>query len=80
VFGPITQGAFLKEMGIQSLVLKFLSYAGTDQAQLEHIKTGYLRLTETDQMGSIYKVLAVLPAKTPNLSGFASCDLDQKGV
>ena len=75
VFGPITQGAFLKEMGIQSLVLKLLDMAQGDETQVKHITTGYQRLIEADQMGSIYKVISVAPANTPNLSGFCSPDL-----
>ncbi|KAJ1945341.1 hypothetical protein FBU59_002334 [Linderina macrospora] len=59
-FGPVEQGKFLLDMGIQAR-LKQLLQATTDKKVQQDLVDCYKRLTDPNSMGRIYKVLAVLP-------------------
>lgn len=66
-FGPVGQGAFLQALGIaqraEQLAKKNPAQAGTIESALQ-------RLTAPDQMGNLFKTLAILPATAPPPPGF----------
>jgi len=63
VFGPVGQGAFLKTIGIVERAQALSRNHGEIvAAQLD-------RLVETDQMGTLFKVLAILPNGAPKPAG-----------
>lgn len=68
VSGPITQGAFLKNMGIQ---MRFdrLKERATPQ-QVMDLQNGMMRLTADDQMGVLFKVLGLCHDPSIQLGGF----------
>ena len=55
--GPITQERFLKEMGIEYRVAALLENISEDSA--EKLITSYERLVDPEQMGRIFKALAL---------------------
>ncbi len=57
VHGPVTQGAFLRALGIEHRAERL--WAVANEAQKESISTGLKRLIDTEQMGSLFKVLAL---------------------
>ncbi|OLY85094.1 NADH dehydrogenase [ubiquinone] complex I, assembly factor 7 [Smittium mucronatum] len=59
-FGPVEQGFFLHEMGIQDRLMQLLNMASTVKTQEELVST-YKRLTDPNSMGRIYKFLAIVP-------------------
>lgn len=67
IHGPIEQGIFLKNLGIEfraqklidGLQLNSSSVCGVDEPQIEMIKSGLHRLIDTDQMGSLFKAIAL---------------------
>lgn len=56
-YGPAEQGDFLTELGISSRAAQLK--AGRDPALQSEIERGLQRLVATDQMGRVFKVLAV---------------------
>lgn len=63
VDGPITQGSFLKNLGIEYRVASLIANAPDDEAKM-NIFTGFQRLVENEQvitggMGESYKVLGI---------------------
>lgn len=68
VTGPVTQGEFLKNMGIEERLERLKSVA-TPQQVLD-LQSGYMRLTADDQMGTLFKVMALCHDKTIQLGGF----------
>ncbi|ALK10239.1 class I SAM-dependent methyltransferase [Blastochloris viridis] len=67
VHGPVTQGAFLKALGIDARAAR-LAAAAPDQA--EGIAAARHRLTGADAMGDLFKVLAVKDPRMGPLAGF----------
>ncbi|WP_281301435.1 MULTISPECIES: SAM-dependent methyltransferase [unclassified Iodidimonas] len=61
VAGPITQGDFLKALGIDVRAALLCSRAG-DKQQKE-IKAAVRRLTAPDLMGDLFKVMAIVPLR-----------------
>lgn len=57
VYGSVAQGVFLNRLGIQQRAEILLRNA--DAAQAEQIRTAVARLTAPDQMGSLFKVMAM---------------------
>lgn len=68
--GPIGQGALLDRLGIGARAAR-LAQSLTGQALDNHI-TATRRLTHPDEMGTLFKALAILPAPAPLPAGFAS--------
>ncbi len=68
VAGPVDQGDFLKAMGIEVRAARLDEVATT--AQKEDVATALLRLTGADQMGSLFKALALSHAELPTPEGF----------
>ena len=69
VYGPIEQGRFLRELGIEARAAA-LSQAST--AQAESIRADLARLTDPAQMGSLFKVLAIAHPDLPPPPGFGT--------
>lgn len=57
IWGKETQGEFLKKLGIQVYASKLLSAANEKQA--DDIQKALHRLTHSDEMGSLFKVMGV---------------------
>lgn len=68
VWGPDTQSTFLKKMGaIERLnVLESIS----DDSTKKELRIGLNRLINTDEMGELFKVLAITSNKFPSPEGF----------
>lgn len=71
VHGPVTQGAFLKNLGIEYRAQKLIeglsgaeqqnasSVCGVNEPQIEAIMSALNRLIDTKQMGSLFKIIAL---------------------
>lgn len=68
VCGPVEQGAFLRALGIEARAAALKARADARQAQ--DVDSALHRLTAPDQMGSLFKVLGVVPAAAPAPAGF----------
>jgi len=68
VWGPDTQGTFLKKMGAIER-LKALESISDDKTKQE-LRNGLDRLINTDEMGELFKVLAITSNKFPSPEGF----------
>lgn len=66
--GPVEQGRFLVELGIEQRA-DALSRRG-DTRQRNDIMTAVQRLIGPEEMGTLFKVFAVVPPDTPPLAGF----------
>ncbi len=69
VYGPIEQGAFLRELGIETRAA-VLSQAGA--AQAASVRADLARLTDPAQMGSLFKVLAIAHPDLAPPPGFSA--------
>jgi SAM-dependent MidA family methyltransferase len=63
VYGPLEQGEFLQALGIQSR----MSRLGEDDSETLAVQ----RLTDPEQMGTLFKVVAILPQGASAPPGFA---------
>jgi len=68
VHGPVGQGAFLEALGIGARA-QALARSAPDRT--EEITTAHRRLVAADQMGTLFKVLAVTHPDWPRPEGFA---------
>lgn len=68
VSGPITQGEWLREMGI-AVRAALLAKAAPDRRQ--EIEAAMERLTAPDQMGELFKAMALTAPEWPEPAGFA---------
>ncbi len=68
VHGPITQGEFLRRLGIDARAAR-LKQNATPQ-QVADMDAALARLTAPDQMGDLFKALAIADAKLGPLPGF----------
>lgn len=68
VHGPVIQGQFLSAMGIAARA-RGLSGKATDKQQKD-IETALRRLTDKDQMGQLFKVMAITDHALPGVVGF----------
>lgn len=59
--GPVEQGAFLGAMGIKERTIALLEADGTTEQQQEALYKAFERLVSPEQMGSRYKVMAIVP-------------------
>jgi NADH dehydrogenase [ubiquinone] 1 alpha subcomplex assembly factor 7 len=66
-FGPIGQGQFLESLGIGA---RAENLCQLNRAEASLIMQAVDRLVGPDQMGSLFKVLAILPPNTPPPPGF----------
>ena len=68
ISGTVTQGAFLKNMGID-MRMERLKAIATPQ-QILDLQSGYVRLTADNQMGTLFKVLGLCHDPAIKLGGF----------
>ncbi len=68
VFGAIPQGKFLLQIGASQRLMTLCQNA--NEQQRPHIMSGFERLISHEQMGELFKVLALLPAGSPKPEGF----------
>ena len=68
--GPVPQGAFLRTVGIERRAERLKSRATPKQAA--DIDSALMRLTAPDQMGELFKVMAIAHPKLGTLPGFDS--------
>ena len=68
IWGPNTQGSFLKKMGAIER-LEALEGLSTNKAK-EELRSGLNRLIDARQMGELFKVFAITPNKYPSPEGF----------
>jgi NADH dehydrogenase [ubiquinone] 1 alpha subcomplex assembly factor 7 len=68
-YGPVSQGDFLAALGIEARTAA-LAAAAPDTKTRELIESGTARLTEAQQMGSVFKALALIPPNQPPPPGF----------
>jgi SAM-dependent MidA family methyltransferase len=66
--GPLTQGDFLRRLGIEQRAARLK--ANATQQQAADIDAALARLTAPDQMGELFKVLAIADPKLGALPGF----------
>ncbi|MCF8473716.1 MAG: SAM-dependent methyltransferase [Emcibacter sp.] len=67
-YGPLNQGSFLKQLGIESRAEKLLSKA--TETQKTDILSALHRLTHDSEMGKLFKVLALTDLSLGNVAGF----------
>lgn len=67
-FGPTTQGQFLKSLSIEPRAEKLAASATEKQAL--NIKQALHRLISDEEMGELFKVLAIAPKGLTDLAGF----------
>lgn len=72
VYGPVEQGAFLLSLGLRERagVLSNDARARSDIATHDGIRLAVDRLVRSDQMGSLFKTLAIVPKSAPTPPGF----------
>ena len=68
VMGPVTQGEWLRAMGIE---LRATALAKAAPQRAEEIGGALERLTAADQMGTLFKVMALVAQGWPEPAGFA---------
>ncbi|TMW56265.1 hypothetical protein Poli38472_008913 [Pythium oligandrum] len=68
-FGPIGQGDFLKAMGIEHRLAMLLQNCETE-AEQEELFSAYERLVNSDQMGTIFKAMAITHTEIGRPVGF----------
>ena len=59
VLGPVPQGAFLERLGMRQRADLLMMNA--TQEQMDEIDAAYQRLTDGEQMGTLFKVMAIVP-------------------
>lgn len=60
VHGTVGQGEFLKNMGVETRLHALLTGGNLNQEQQEALFASYLRLTDPEEMGRIYRVMAIV--------------------
>lgn len=68
VHGPLTQGRFLKALGIEERAQKLAKVA--NPGQRSEMATALKRLTDAAAMGDLFKVMAVTDPNAPQPAGF----------
>jgi len=68
VYGPVAQGAFLTALGAEERLAALQRHA--DGAQSRALQSGLRRLIDPQEMGTLFKVLAVTSPGLPAPAGF----------
>jgi SAM-dependent MidA family methyltransferase len=66
-YGPVTQGSFLGALGIEDRAEQL---SKKNPAHAQSVQSALQRLTAPDEMGNLFKVLAILPPTAPAPPGF----------
>jgi NADH dehydrogenase [ubiquinone] 1 alpha subcomplex assembly factor 7 len=66
-FGPISQGAFLRALGLD---LRTAQLARTNPVRSDALLAASARLADPDQMGDLFKVMSMVPPHWPKPVGF----------
>ena len=74
VSGPVTQGAFLRRIGIEKRAERLMNVATPRQKR--DIETSVKRLIDDNEMGTLFKVMALSSPKTFQLEGFYNAEYD----
>jgi NADH dehydrogenase [ubiquinone] 1 alpha subcomplex assembly factor 7 len=69
IWGPVAQGAFLRNLGIAARAERLL--AGATPGQAADIGTACRRLIDPAEMGTLFKVLCIAAPTLPSPAGFA---------
>jgi NADH dehydrogenase [ubiquinone] 1 alpha subcomplex assembly factor 7 len=69
-WGPVAQGRFLERLGVTARARRLA--AGRTGEVLERIVAGHRRLTHPEEMGHLFKAMALTPAHAPEPPGFAN--------
>ena len=72
--GPVDQGRFLFELGIEERASALKH--GAPQGQRRDIDSAMRRLIGPTEMGTLFKVAALLPPEAPEPAGFGSRETD----
>jgi NADH dehydrogenase [ubiquinone] 1 alpha subcomplex assembly factor 7 len=72
VLGPVPQGCFLRDLGIEQRADALRR--GATAAQARDIRSGLMRLTDPRAMGQLFKVMAITHPGLTMLEGFAATD------
>jgi len=67
VHGPVTQGEMLEDLGIAA---RFARLAQANPGAADALQSQLTRLTRADEMGTLFKALAILPKHAPRPPGF----------
>ncbi|MGQ0526700.1 MAG: class I SAM-dependent methyltransferase [Alphaproteobacteria bacterium] len=67
ISGPVTQGNFLKANGIEARAAQLFAQAPAQKADIEN---SLKRLVDSDQMGTLFKVIGLSCGKNINPAGF----------
>lgn len=59
-FGPVAQGRFLMNMGIEQRLEQLLNKADSDE--IKSLKFAYEMMTDPKQMGERFKLLSLFPS------------------
>jgi NADH dehydrogenase [ubiquinone] 1 alpha subcomplex assembly factor 7 len=72
VFGPLAQGIFLNRLGIEARAAALIEGAAAEKESEKagEIQSALARLTNAEQMGTLFKVLAIMPAAAAPPPGF----------
>ncbi|CCI48553.1 unnamed protein product [Albugo candida] len=68
-FGSVSQGQFLKTLGIEHRLAVLLENCESE-SEAQELYSAYKRLVDADQMGSIFKVMAISHSDINNIVGF----------
>jgi NADH dehydrogenase [ubiquinone] 1 alpha subcomplex assembly factor 7 len=69
VSGPVTQGQFLRRLGLEPRVAQL---ARANPAQAQALLAQAARLADSDQMGTLFKSMAITAGHWPAPAGFGS--------
>jgi NADH dehydrogenase [ubiquinone] 1 alpha subcomplex assembly factor 7 len=69
-WGPVTQGGFLRALGIEMRASRLI--AGASAAQADAIRGALIRLTDPAAMGRHFKMLALTHPAAPPPDGFSA--------
>ena len=72
VWGPLAQGTFLERLGIHQRLEKLARTASAEQ--LAVLASGFDRLVATEQMGELFKVIAIASTAMPVPPGFTEAE------
>ena len=64
VYGTVGQGDFLKQLGIETRLHALLTQPGITEEQAETLYLAYHRLTDEEEMGTVYRAMSMISMPT----------------